>query len=177
MSLLRLTDCKEYPVTAAMDTPFRPLPGMYFFDAWRITPCQAQRLVATDTRSEESSLEQVTNEEDTSAWVKPSMPKKAAEAAPDQNVYELSRATTRALYAFDKPLRDRLSTMDKRSMELHPLEHIEVLEGSFASVKTDWPFAKIGINLEAVGSRFEGILRLIYLEYHLRDPGIARKTM
>ena len=43
--------------------------------------------------------------------------------------------------------------------------------------KTDWPFAKIGINLEAVGSRFEGILRLIYLEYHLRDPGIARKTM
>ena len=63
--------------------------------------------------------------------------------APDQNVYELSRATTRALYAFDKPLRDRLSTMDKRSMELHPLEHIEVLEGSFASVKTDWPFSKL----------------------------------
>ena len=105
------------------------------------------------------------------------MPKKATEAAPDQNAYELSRATTRALYAFDKPLRDRLNSMGKRSMELHPLEHIEVLEGSFASVKTDWPFAKIGINLEAVGSRFEGILQLIYLEYHLRDPGIARKTM
>ena len=62
-------------------------------------------------------------------------------------------------------------------MELLPLEHMEFLEGSFASVKLDWPFAKIGINLEAVGSRFEGILRLIYLEYHLRDPGIARKTM
>ena len=85
MILLRLTDCKEYPVTAAMDTPFRPLPGMYFFDAWRITPCQAQRLVATEKRSEESPLEQVTNEEDTSAWVKPPMPKKAAEAAPDGN--------------------------------------------------------------------------------------------
>ena len=149
---------------------------MYFFDAWRITPCQAQRLVATEARSEESPLEQVTSEEEASTWVKPSVPKKTAEASPDQNVYELSRATTRALFAFDKPLRDRLSAMDKRSMELQSLEHIEVLEGAFASVKSDWPFAKIGINLEAVGSRFEGILRLIYLEYHLRDPAIARKT-
>ena len=67
--------------------------------------------------------------------------------------------------------------MNRRSMELRHLEHIEVLEGAFASVKSDWPFAKIGINLEAVTSRFEGILRLIFLEYHLRDPGIARKTM
>ena len=49
MILLRVTDCKEYPVTASMDTPFRPLPGMYSFDAWRITPCQAQRIVASDT--------------------------------------------------------------------------------------------------------------------------------
>ena len=70
-----------------------------------------------------------------------------------------------------------LSNMGKRSMELHPLEHIDALEGALASVKNDWPFAKIGINLEAVGSRFEGILRLIFLEYHLRDPGIARKAM
>ena len=53
------------------------------------------------------------------------------------------------------------------------MEYIEVLEGAFASVKSDWPFAKIGINLE----QWEGILRLIFLEYHLRDPGIARKTM
>ena len=57
------------------------------------------------------------------------------------------------------------------------MEHIEVLEGGFASVKSDWPYAEIGINLEAVGSRFEGILRLIFLEYHLRDPSVARKTM
>ena len=105
--------------------------------------------------------------EDASAWTIPSAPKAAAEAAPDQNVYELSRARTRALIAFDKPLRDRLLGMDKRSMELRPLEYIEVLEGAFASVKSDWPFAKIGINLEAAGSRFEGILRLIFLEYHL----------
>ena len=67
--------------------------------------------------------------------------------------------------------------MSKRSMELRPLEHIDVLEGALASVRNDWPFAEIGINLEAVGSRFEGILRLIYLEYHLRDPAIARKAM
>ena len=26
--LLRVTDCKEYPVSTSMDTPFRPLPGM-----------------------------------------------------------------------------------------------------------------------------------------------------
>ena len=67
--------------------------------------------------------------------------------------------------------------LDLLGMELRPLEHIEVLEGAFASVKSDWPFAKIGINLEAVGSRFEGILRLIFLEYHLRDPSVARKAM
>ena len=41
-------------------------------------------------------------------------------------------------------------------MELRPLEHIEVLESAFASVKSDWPFAKIGINLETVGAKFEG---------------------
>ena len=56
----------------------------------------------------ESPLEQVTNEEDASVGAIPSVPKKAAEAAPGQNVYELSRATTRALIAFDRPLRDRL---------------------------------------------------------------------
>ena len=67
--------------------------------------------------------------------------------------------------------------MDKRSLELRPLEYLGVLEGAFASVKTDWPFAKIGINLEAAGSRFEGILRLVFLEYHLRDPSMARKAM
>ena len=54
MILLRLMDGKEYSVNAAMDTPLRTLPGMYFFDAWRIAPCQAQRLVATEKRSEES---------------------------------------------------------------------------------------------------------------------------
>ena len=70
-----------------------------------------------------------------------------------------------------------MSAIDNRSMELRLLEHIEVLEGAFASVKSDWPYAKIGINLEAAGSRFEGILRLIFLEYYLRDPGSARKTM
>ena len=134
MILLRVTDCKEYPVTTSMDTPFRPLPGMYFFDAWRITPCQAQRIVASDTRSEESPLEQVASEEESLAGVRPSMQKKAAEVAPDQHVYELSRATTRAFHSFDKPLRDRLSAIDKRSMELRPLEHIEVLAGAFASV-------------------------------------------
>ena len=90
MILLRVTDCKEYPVTASMDTPFRPLPGMYFFDAWRITPCQAQRIVASDTRSDESPLEQAASEEESSAWVRPTMPKKTAEVAPDQHVYELS---------------------------------------------------------------------------------------
>ena len=137
MLLLRLSDCKEYTITTAMVTPFRPLPGMYFFDAWRIAPCQAQRLVATEARSEESPLEQVTGEEEASTWAKTPVSKKTAEVSPDQSVYELSRATTRALHAFDKPLRDRLSAMDKRSMELQPLEHIEVLEGAFTSVKSD----------------------------------------
>ena len=60
---------------------------------------------------------------------------------------------------------------------MRPMEHVEVLEGAFASVKSDWPYAKIGINLEAVVSRFEGVLRLIFLEYHLRDPSGARKAM
>ena len=47
-------------------------------------------------------------------------------------------------------------------MELRPLEYIEKLESAFASVKYDWPFAKIGVNLETVGAKFEGILRLIF---------------
>ena len=62
-------------------------------------------------------------------------------------------------------------------VDLRPLEHMEALEGALASVKNDWPFAKIGINLEAVSARFEGILRLVSLEYHLRDPCLARKAM
>ena len=57
------------------------------------------------------------------------------------------------------------------------MEHIDVLERAFASVKSDWPFANIGINLETVGAKFEGILRFIFLEYHLRYPSRARKTM
>ena len=62
-------------------------------------------------------------------------------------------------------------------MELRPLEYIEKLESAFSSVKYDWPFAKIVINLETVGAKFEGILRLIFLEFHLREPGSARKAM
>ena len=177
MTLIRLMDGKEYSVSAAVDTPLRTLPGMYFFDAWRLAPCQAQRIVATDKRSEESPLENVIKEEEAPAWATSSASRKSTEVFSDPNVYELSRATSRALIAFDSPLRDNLIGMNKRSMELRPLEYIEVLESAFASVKSDWPFAKIGINLETVGAKFEGILRLIFLEYHLRDPGLARKTM
>ena len=57
----------------------------------------------------------------------------------DPQVYELSRATTRALIAFDTPLRDQLVGLEKRSMELLPLQYIEELECAFASVKYDWP--------------------------------------
>ena len=62
-------------------------------------------------------------------------------------------------------------------MELQPLEHIiNALTMALGSVQNDWPFAKIGINLESISARFDGVLRLIFLEQHLRDPGLARKA-
>ena len=36
------------------------------------------------------------------------------------------------------------------------MEHVVVLEGAFASVKSDWLCAKIRINYEALASIFEG---------------------
>ena len=57
--LFRLDDSKEYQVWDSSDTPLRPLPGMYFFDAWRINPSLTHSVVATATSSEESSLEEV----------------------------------------------------------------------------------------------------------------------
>ena len=36
--LFRLSDNKEYKVSDFSDTPLRPLPGMFFFDAWRLEP-------------------------------------------------------------------------------------------------------------------------------------------
>ena len=54
--LFRLDDNKEYQVWDSSDTPLRPLPGMFYF-AGRIIPSLAHSLVATATRSEESSLE------------------------------------------------------------------------------------------------------------------------
>ena len=49
--LLRLMDGKEYPVGTTADSPLRTLPGMHFFDAWRLAPSQAQRIVASNNRS------------------------------------------------------------------------------------------------------------------------------
>ena len=46
-------------------------------------------------------------------------------------------------------------------MELRPLEYIEELESAFASVKYDWPFAKIGIDLEIVGAKCENLGSLL----------------
>ena len=66
--------------------------------------------------------------------------------------------------------------MDKRSMELPPLEHIDALEGALPLLKNDWPFAKTGINLEAVRSRFEGILGSSIWNVSLGTL-IARKAM
>ena len=42
-----------------------------------------------------------------------------------------------------------------------------------AFVHNDWALAKIGINLELISARLEGILRQVYPEYHLRDSGLA----
>ena len=120
MVLLRLMDGKEYSVSAAVDAPLRALQGMHFFDAWRLVPSQAQRIVATETRSDEPPLENVIKDEEPSAWATASAPRRTADVPSDPQVYELSRATTRALIAFDTPLRDQLVGLEKRSMELLP---------------------------------------------------------
>ena len=175
--LLRLMDGKEYPVSSRGDTPVKALPGMHFFDAWRLAPSQAQRIVASERRSEESPLEQVVKEEDVSAWATTSAPSGRQDIPTDPQGYELNRSTTRALIDFDTPLRDTLEGVDKRTIELKHLEHLDRLEGAFSSVKYDWPFAKIGVNLETLGAKFEGILKLIFLEFYLREPGSARQAM
>ena len=97
---------------------------MHFFDAWRLVPSQAQRIVASDKRSEESPLEQVVKEEEVSTWTAASAPAKMTDSSIDPQGYELSRSTTRALIDFDTPLRDMLVGIDKRSMELGHLEHM-----------------------------------------------------
>ena len=62
-------------------------------------------------------------------------------------------------------------------MELQTKEHIDALTEALGSVQNDWPFAKISINLESISARFEGVLRVIFMEQYLRDPGLARKAM
>ena len=115
MVLLRLMDGKEYLVGSTVDSPVKALPGMHFFDAWRLVPSQAQRIVASEKRSEESPLEQVVKEEEVSAWATASAPTRIADVPTDPQGYELSRSTTRALIDFDTPLRDMLVGIDKRS--------------------------------------------------------------
>ena len=78
-------------------------------------------------------LELVTSDEDIAASVKPSASGTLAEAAPDKNVYELNRATPRALSALDRPLRDALDSEDKRVVYLRPLEHLEALQSALTS--------------------------------------------
>ena len=115
-------------------------------------PSQAQRIVASEKRSEESPLEQVVKEEEASAWATASAPTGMTDNPTDPQGYELNRSTTRALIDFDSPLRDMLVGIDKRTMELKHLEHLEKLESAFSSVKYDWPFAKIGIKSGDFGS-------------------------
>ena len=87
MVLLRLMDGKEYPVGTAVDSPLRALQGMHFFDAWRLVPSQAQRIVALDKRSEESPLENVVKEEEVTAWATASAPRRTADVPADPHVY------------------------------------------------------------------------------------------
>ena len=63
--------------------------------------------------------------------------------------------------------------MDKRTIELKDLGHLDQLEGAFSSVKHDWPFAKIGINLETLlrepNLNGPSILKLIFLEFNILE--------
>ena len=122
-------------------------------------------------------METVCVDDDAAVSTEPTAPLAGAEAVPNGDVYELNLATTKALGALDGPLRDALGSEERGSMELRPLEHLNASTVALGSVQNDWPFAKISINLESISARFEGILRLIYLEYHLREPGLARKAM
>ena len=134
--LFRLDDNKEYQVWDSSDTPLRPLPGMYFCDAWRINPSLTHSVVAMATRSEESSLEEVGSDDIGEVATKPSAPLAGADAVPDGDVYELNLATTKALRALDGPLREALgSPEDRRSMDLRPLEHIDALTVAMGTVR------------------------------------------
>ena len=69
---------------------------MHFFDAWRLAPSQAQRIVASDRRSEEESpLEQVVKEEEVASWATTSAPSGRQDVPTDPQGYELNRSTTR----------------------------------------------------------------------------------
>ena len=62
--LLRLHDSKIFKLSNLSDMPLRPLPGMFFFEAWRVCPQMAKDTAATATYSEEPPLEGDEEEED-----------------------------------------------------------------------------------------------------------------
>lgn len=79
---------------------------------------------------------------------------------PDKDVYELNWAATIALKEIDEPWRQRFAEQDSKcSTELQQLESIDKLTSAYCGFKGDWPFAKIGCQLDPVCVRFEGVMK------------------
>ena len=159
-------------------SPFRPLPGIFFFDAWRISPTLAQTLAPTAVQSDEPPLGEPDVEDESPDSSRGSYVQAKQEAVPDKDTYELSYSATVALQAIDAPLRERFHAQSKDgALDLGLLEHVDQIALAYLDVKNDWPWAKVGFNLEKVCSKFEGVMRLIFQEQQLRDPDRSQGVM
>ena len=171
-SLLRTEDGRIFEVGIHHNPPIRPLPGIYFFDAWRLQPQMTDLAPAAMPSSEPLPNLQADGEDPgtrtsrRNAIARERNHQKALLSQDDED-YEILASAQADLSDLDAKW--RLQTRDRPSLFLDEIAEIDTIALALHTATINWPWARLIVHIESIAPRFESLFKLACLEFHLRE--------
>ena len=152
---------------------------MAFFDAWRITPtlklAPDAQMYGEPQVDDSPERDQWDVEAERTVASQMEHYSSRQETPKDQHAFEISKAALDALKDLDEGLRTELGDNDAIDVKKEAtLNHLGL---AIADVTAGGPFAKITFGIQQVCSRYEGLLKLLYAEFYLRDHPLPYSRM
>lgn len=97
------------------------------------------------------------------------------EAPKDSNTYDICWAAADALREIDNDM--RILLRDKDFMDLTEHSILNRIGLAIADVTARWPFAKLTIGIQQTCSKYEGLLKLYFAEFHFRKHATPHDKM
>ena len=171
-SLLRTEDGRLFEVGIHHNPPMRPLPGIYFFDAWRLHPQMTDLAPAAMPSSEPLPNLQADGED---PGTKTSRRKAIARErnhqqillSQDEEDYEILASAQTDLADLDAEWRSQIR--DRPSLFLAEIAEIDTIALALHTATINWPWTRLIIHIDSIAPRFESLFKLACLEFHLRE--------